>query len=404
MAPIIGMQQWDTMTRAELSSMWALDPRIYHLNHGSFGGVPKAGIDKQLQLKEDMESHPVQWFATLPEKVAVARVQMAARLGIDPECLAFVNSASAGASVVYHCLDIPKGSTVVTTSHGYGAVSMGAKRAATRAGANFVTVPIPLGASDAEIVQALMPYMTPSTSLLVIDQVTSASARSFPVATICEYARKAQVKTLVDGAHAPGVIDKPLAGVDADFWVGNLHKFACSPRGCAVLYAKKEHHKTLFPLVDSWGTLLPFPQRFDHLSTVDATPFLTAPFVWDWIENTFGWSNLHERSRKLLDEGEAIILDAFADRGWHQAKTDVGSPVGPMRLFGLPTTLGSNLELIDTYRLRLLASTPFEVSFTLFDSNPYLRLSAHAYNQIDDFEAFTKDGVDTILSWTQTMT
>ena len=34
---------------------WALDPFVRHLNHGSFGAVPKAAVAHQAALKAEME-------------------------------------------------------------------------------------------------------------------------------------------------------------------------------------------------------------------------------------------------------------------------------------------------------------------------------------------------------------
>ena len=39
----------------------------------------------------------------------------------------------------------------------------------------------------------------------------------------------------VDAAHAPGIEDPAVAELGADFWVGNLHKWAFAPRGTALL-------------------------------------------------------------------------------------------------------------------------------------------------------------------------
>lgn len=46
---------------------------------------------------------------------------------------------------------------------------------------------------------------------------------------------------------------------EADYWVGNLHKFVCAPRGSAVIVAR-DGGQELFPLIDSWGATEAYPQ------------------------------------------------------------------------------------------------------------------------------------------------
>ncbi|WP_237267966.1 aminotransferase class V-fold PLP-dependent enzyme [Tessaracoccus aquimaris] len=156
---------------------------------------------------------------------------MAELLAVDPSRLAFVLNASAGASVVYQSLMDRGPVTVLTTNHGYGAVTMGAERVAARTGGRASVVDIPLNATEDEVIGLVGEAMRAERpTLLVIDQVTSATARAFPVDAICREARSLGVLTLVDGAHAPGVLPDPICR-EADYWVGNLHKFVSAPAG-----------------------------------------------------------------------------------------------------------------------------------------------------------------------------
>lgn len=123
---------------------WSLDPCVRHLNHGSFGAVPVEVQEEQSRLRSLMEWNPVRWFSGLPERIAAARLDMAELLRVEPSTLAFVANASAGASVVYQSLMARGPVDVLLTTHGYGAVSMGATRLARRTGGRHHTVDIPL--------------------------------------------------------------------------------------------------------------------------------------------------------------------------------------------------------------------------------------------------------------------
>lgn len=376
---------------------WGMDPSMHHLNHGSFGAVPDAVAAEQNRLRQEVESNPVRWFSTLPERIAEARVPMARFLGVPVDLIAFVLNASAGATVVYNTFAHRGPVDVMTTDHGYGAITMGAERLAARTGgtAHQVVVPLeaPATAVLALVTEALERHRP---TLLVIDQVTSATARAFPVREICTVARELGVVTLVDGAHAPGVMPDPVVR-EADYWVGNLHKFACSPRGAAILCAR-DGGQDLFPLVDSWGTPYPYPHRFDSQGTLDLTQWLAAPFAWQYLDAAIGWDTIRGDAAALLDEGCRIVADAL-DGLVDDPLPDVGQPVGPMRLLGLPEPLGATHDSADALRVPFMNQARDIVAFTNFNGRGYLRLSTHAYNTIDDFTHLATVGIPLLHRW-----
>lgn len=378
---------------------WTLDPRMSHLNHGSFGAVPEAVAAEQDRLRRLAEWNPVKWFATLPQRVMTARLEMAALLGTDPSRLAFVMNASAGASVVFQSLANQGPINVLTTNHGYGAITMGAERLAERTGGRADSVRIPLHASADEVIDVVYSVLlTSRPTLLVIDQVTSATARAFPVDEICERARSLGVLTLVDGAHAPGVLAEPVCTA-ADYWVGNLHKFACSPRGAGVIVTR-DGGQELFPSIDSWGTAREFPERFDHQGTLDLTPWISAPFAWRHLEDTLGWETIRRYSSEVLNEGCQIVAEQLQTHV-SDPIPDVGQPVTTMRLLRLPPALADTLEAADGLRVPFMDATGVVVAFTHFDGRGYLRLSSHAYTTINDFERLAQVGIPILHRWSK---
>ena len=157
---------------------------------------------------------------------------------------------------------------------GYGAITMGAQRLARRFGASVRAVELPLLASDDEVVQRFADALTPSTRLIVVDQITSPTARMLPTRRIAELAAERGIRTLVDGAHAPGLVADAAAVAGGDWWFGNLHKWPCAPRGSALLVTTAPDRDDLWPLIDSWAANEPYPERFDTQGTIDATTYL----------------------------------------------------------------------------------------------------------------------------------
>ncbi|MEU9784080.1 aminotransferase class V-fold PLP-dependent enzyme [Streptomyces phaeochromogenes] len=378
---------------------WSLDPVMKHLNHGSFGAVPLVAQERQNELRAEMDSSPVVWFPALPQKIADARVDLAAFLRATPDDLALVPNASAGVSVVLNALPRRRGGAIVVTDHGYGAVTMGAERLARRWGGEVRTARVPLDADEEQAYEAVMAAVDDATDLIVVDQITSATARRMPVERIGAEAARLGIPLLVDAAHAPGLIAAPLDGLTCDFWVGNLHKWGCAPRGTAALVARGERREDLYPLIDSWGAPDPYPDRFDQQGTVDVTGYLAASTALDFVDRTWGWDTARQYMDDLAGYSERLVGAAFAELGAVPGVVDVGMPVPGMRLVRLPEGLaGSRIEA-DALRDRAAHELGVEAAFTSFDGIGYMRLSAHVYNTAADYEYFAEDCVPVIGEW-----
>ncbi|WP_419668394.1 aminotransferase class V-fold PLP-dependent enzyme [Streptomyces sp. 2-1] len=378
---------------------WSLDPVMKHLNHGSFGAVPLVAQERQNELRAEMDSSPVVWFPALPQKIADARVDLAAFLRATPDDLALVPNASAGVSVVLNALPRRRGGAIVVTDHGYGAVTMGAERLARRWGGEVRTARVQLDADEEQAYEAVMVEVDDATDLIVVDQITSPTARRMPVERIGAEAARLGIPLLVDGAHAPGLLAAPLDGLTCDFWVGNLHKWGCAPRGTAALVARGAQREDLYPLIDSWGAPDPFPDRFDQQGTVDVTGYLAASTALDFVDRTWGWDTARRYMDDLAGYAERLVGAAFAELGAVPGVVDVGMPVPGMRLVRLPEGLaGSRIEA-DTLRDRAARELGVEAAFTSFDGIGYMRLSAHVYNTAADYEYFAEDCVPVIGEW-----
>ncbi|OON78092.1 aminotransferase class V [Streptomyces tsukubensis] len=336
-----------------------------------------------------MEANPDAWFRQLPDRIARARGDIAAFLRVPAGHLAFVPNASAGVSTVLNSSVLPPGGRILLSDHGYGSVAMGARRAAARAGLRVETVHVPLDADDEAVESAFARALTgdgatpAGATLVIVDQITSPTARLFPVAAVVRRAHLAGARVLVDGAHAPGMLADPLAHAgDADFWTGNLHKWACAPRGTAALVARGPHGRELTPLTDSWGAQEPFPANFDHQGTLDLTSWLSAADATGFIEARYGWDRARAHMSRLAGLAQATLARAL-----RQDLTGVTVGEAPaMRLVPLPAGLATEPLCAAELQRHIARETGCETSITSWDGRGFLRLSAHLYNTPEDYE------------------
>lgn len=195
------------------------------------------------------------------------------------------------------------------------------------------------------------------------------------------------------------LLESPIAEADADFWVGNLHKYGCAPRGTAVLIARPEVADLAYPLIDSWGGELGFPDRFDHQGTLDLTSWLAAPVALEFVEDAFGWDQVRTYTSDLAGWAQHLVATALSEASGEDCGADVGMAVGPLRLVALPKGLATVHIEANGLRDRLLAEAGIESAFTSFGGRGYLRLSAHAYNTAEDYLDFVERAVPLLLQW-----
>jgi isopenicillin-N epimerase len=377
--------------------LFQLDPAITYLNHGAFGAVPVPVLRAQRHLRDEMESNPHRFFtSSLNERLGHARRHLSTFLGADPAGTAFVPNTTTGISLVLKSLGLRTGDEVLTTDHGYGAVAMAVQRICVRAGATHRVVPIGLAATDAETVMEIAHAIRPGrTRLIIVDQITSPTARMLPVAAIAAAARRAGVAILVDGAHAPGVATTPIDEIGADFWVGNLHKWLFAPRATALLSAAPHRRAHLEPLVVSWSIDEGFPSHIEMTGTTDYTPWLAAPAGLHFMR-TLGVDRVRAHNADLAAYGQRVIGAALG----LLSPGDLPSPGAPgtaMRILPLPDGLVVDNAAALRLRARIADELRVEIPVTMWRGRAFLRVSAQVYNHPDDYDRLAA-GLPGVLS------
>lgn len=305
----------------DLAGLWPLDPSVDYLNHGSFGACPRAVLEAQSALRQEMEREPVDFlWRRLPRLLGEAREALGAFLGADPDGLAFVPNATAGVNAVLRSLDLAPGDELLTTDHAYGACRKALSWVASRAGARVVvaSVPFPIRGED-EVVGPLLEAVTPRTKLVLLDHVTSPTALVFPAERVVAEMARRGVDVLVDGAHAPGTVPLDLDRLGAAYYTGNAHKWLCAPKGAAFLHVRADRRRGVHPVsishaYEPGADGARFREEFDWTGTDDPTAYLAVPASLRYLESLVpgGWPALMARNRALALRARAILCDALS--------------------------------------------------------------------------------------------
>jgi isopenicillin-N epimerase len=381
---------------AHLAEYWTLDPAVQYLNHGSFGACPRAILDLQSELRATLEREPADFLnRQLAGRLAAARAALGAFVGADPDGLVFVQNATTGVNTALRAWDLQPEDEVLTTDHAYGACRKALEFIARRRRARVVVakVPFPLRGPE-DVVAPILAKVTPRTRLAVLDHVTSPTALVFPIGALVAALRERGVETIVDGAHAIGMLPLDLDRLGAACYTSNAHKWLCAPKGTAFLHVRSDLRDRIRPLVVSHG-LDParegvrFREEWDWTGTLDPTAWLTVEDCVRFLGGLLpdGWPGLMARNHALALRAREILLETLGGDA-----PCPGDMIGAMAALPLPAGApGSPLARLDGDGLGLWArERGFEVVFFPWacPGGKVVRLSAQAYNHEDQYKAF----------------
>jgi len=377
------------------ASAWGLDPRVVMLNHGSFGACPRAVLEAQQRLRRQMEREPVRFFLReMQPLLDASRRTLAELLGADFRNLVFVRNATSAVNAVLRSLRFSPGDELLLTDHAYNACRNVVHFVAGRTGAQVVTAPVPFPVeSEDQVVEAIIARVGERTRLAMLDHITSPTAVIFPIERLVRELDRLGVDTLVDGAHAPGMVPLEIERIGAAYYTGNCHKWLCAPKGAGFLYARPDRQAELQPPVISHGFNTDWPGRprlhvdFDWTGTDDPTPSLCVGEAIRFLSSLTGdgLEGLMRRNHQLAVEGRRVLCETLA-----LAAPCPEAMLGSMAAVCLPDAAGAATppHLIDPLQTRLLEKVGIEVPVFGWPAPPrrLLRISAQAYNNLAQYE------------------
>ncbi|MBA3921443.1 MAG: aminotransferase class V-fold PLP-dependent enzyme [Nostocaceae cyanobacterium] len=375
----------------EWTTLWQLDPSVVFLNHGSFGACPKAILDKQTQWRSQLESQPLRFFMReFEELLDRSRDSLAAFVGAVPEELVFVPNATTGVNAVLRSLTFSPDDELLTTNHEYNACRNALDFVAHRSGARVVVAHISLPIeSPQQIIEAVMARVSTRTRLVLLDHVTSQTGVIFPIAELVSKLREYGIDTLIDGAHAPGMLPLNLQEIGSAYYTGNCHKWLCAPKGAAFLYVRRDKQSEIRPLTISHGANSPRTERsrfqleFDWMGTTDPSAYFCVPAAIEFMGSLLpgGWQELMLRNHRSALAARQLLCEALG-----VPPVCPEEMIGAMAVIPMPPVLDNRSVL--SIHDELLDKFGIEVQIVPWSEKPrlLLRISAQIYNTQEQYE------------------
>jgi isopenicillin-N epimerase len=366
-------------------SQWMLRDDVAFLNHGSFGAVPRVVMEEQDRWRAKVEAEPIEMLGRRePELVAAAKIPVAEFLHMQPGDFGLLTNATEGVNAVLNSLNFKPGDELLTTSHVYNAVRMAMRHTARRHGATYreISIPTPIQ-NGGDIARLILNQLCDRTRLLVIDHITSPTALIFPVEEIVAGCAARGVEVLVDGAHAPGMIDLNVPATGATYYTGNLHKWACAAKGCAFLWVAAHRAADIHPCVVSHLYGRPLAEEFSWQGTRDVSAWLSLPVALRFMA-ALGWDKVRSHNHNLAAWAHEMLCERLKVH-----------PISPIdgQLFGATATMplpGRLANLTDeeckALQQSLYINDRIEIPLFRWQERAHLRISCQVYNRPRDYQ------------------
>jgi isopenicillin-N epimerase len=389
------------------ASHWLLDPEIIFLCHGVFGACPRPVLAIQSEWRERLERRPLQFLVReLEMHLDAARGSLADFIGAEADDVVFVPNATSGVNTVLRSLIFQPGDELLVTNYAYNACRNALEFVAERSGAKTVIarIPFPFQNED-QLIAPILDCVTPRTRLAMIDHVTSQTGVVMPIQRLVSELKRRGVDTLVDGAHAPGMVPLDMKKLGAAYYTGNCHKWLCAPKGAAFLHVARERQNLIRPLTISHGANSRREDRsrflieFAWQGTWDPSACLSVPEALRFVGSLLpgGWPEIMARNRALALAARKILCTAL-----HIDEPCPEEFIASLAAIPLPDVAPDALPRLplNEYPLqdKLREKYQIEVPIISWPAPPkrLLRLSAQLYNSLPQYERLGRGLVETL--------
>lgn len=383
-----------------LLPLFQLDPTYVNLNHGSYGSVPKSVTDNETAWEKKTEFNPDAFFRyNVWGFMDSVRRALADLLSCDWEDLVFIPNASAGVNTVIRSLQVPDGQKILYLNEAYGMVK---STIAYVDPDRRILVNLTMPATHDSILATVEDALKQNQGQIYVasfSHISSLPAILMPVAELIELCHSYGVMVMIDGAHALGHVNVNLTDLNADFWLGNGHKWLYSPKGSAVLWVRKDRQSLIKPLTISWDEgqgADDFQNMFSYQGTTSYSAYLAMAAALDFRASLGGSDRIQDYIHNLAVQAGAHLASQwntdvlFSDPSMYGAMVDVRVPTTNATLAAqIPQLLLSRFNTwVPVYDIGAYGGTP---------GNFYVRVSCQIYTEMSDIQ-YLADSMQKIIS------
>lgn len=317
---------------AEIRGGYRLKKEYINLENGYYCFLPQEILEHHITHIREVNYQGSFYMRTKAEKDKKLAIERLATIaGCSPDELGITRNTTESLDTVISGFDWKPGDETIMAEQDYFSMLAMFKQVSKRYGVVNKMISIPNHpANDDEIVNLYAAAITPKTKLLMICHMVNITGQILPVRKICDMAHSKGVQVLVDGAHAFAHIKFSIPDLHCDYYGASLHKWLSVPLGAGLLYVKKEHIPSIWPLLAPGEKAVDDIGRLNHTGTHPVHTLLAIHNSIDYYEK-LGPERKEERLRYLQHywTGKVrtfpnIILNTPADPSRSCAIANVG--------------------------------------------------------------------------------
>ena len=390
------------------------------LNAGTMSPTPRAVFEAGIAIRELQASNPHRFFNEQQGQfIDRARKSLAQFLHVEPVDLFLLPNVTIAMNFAIHAIECAvrekriKRDTILISSVEYGSIAL---KWRSHAVLRVEIVPIHHCRTWDEIVAAFASRMNKRTAAICISHVAQPTGRVLPIRTLTDLARKNGALSVIDGAHAPGLLPLDLKALGADAYGANVHKWMMGLANSGFLHVSQRMKEMLQPVFVSWGSqalrddnrnrYAPFfggtqlQGAIEFWGCVDRVPQMVLPATIAFLKQV-GFMRARSRMKDLSQQVKDEVGKTLTPLVFHDPETQYA-----LTAFELPVTdraavriwFGKRKIEIGATRLREDVEGRFDEVLDPRDRQVYLRVSTGWYNTEGEIARLA----DAVKKWKRT--
>jgi len=167
--------------------------------------------------------------------------------GSDADEICLTRNTTDGLDAVVYGVKLNSGDEILITPHEHESSLSPLNVRQDRDGIVLTEVDIPVlnieNNSPDIFLSAFEAKLSSSTKAILFSHICYTTGTRLPAKELCNWAKDNGLISIVDGAHAPGMIQLDFHDIGCDFYAGSGHKWQCGPGGTGILYLRNHGDK-----------------------------------------------------------------------------------------------------------------------------------------------------------------
>lgn len=343
-APLVPREAFASTTLNRLGEpnpTFVLDPRILYMNIGTTGSTPAHILQRFDEYNRLVARNPRETLGgTTPMREAIA-----AGFGAQLEEIVMSYNTTDGMNKILAGVELNAGDEILTTNHEHPGGNGPMNLLKHRRGVTITVLPMPVGNNQTaqDYVNLFQSAIKPGiTKAFVFSAPTYLTGTMLPYRRLATLAQAFGIMTIVDGAHATGMMNMNFHETGIDFWGCSGHKWQCGPGGTGILYIRNRSSSfNPLPVFNFWpsntnNTALTGPRTAANAGTytigsrVQSIGNPNYPMLKAFSECCTFWDQIGRARIQEHDLGLSLYLKQRIAQTWGVA--NLYSPMGDPEL------------------------------------------------------------------------